>query len=516
MQTNDIRHILRVVLTTDFSDRRIAKICGYAPNTIGRYRRISKLKKWSWDLVSAMGDIELQCHMAGKKSKTKDAVVPDWGWVYEQKSKHKAILKELWYSYRHQAGKENSYSYSQFTHFYRQYRKSTCKSMRFSYSPAEVAFVDFCGTTMSYSDIDVGEVKVQVLIFSLGYSRHIFCVALPDQTIESWIEGHVRAFNFWGGVPSTLVPDNLKAAVTAVVDRIPVIQREYLELSEFYNCVIVPARVYKPKDKALAEESVKHITNWIIRPLNRRKFFSLSEINTAILGRLKGVNSRPLREYEGSRESRLVETEKPALIPLPDQPYEFGRWVGPMTVNPDSHVKVSDHYYSVPSEYVSKKVEARVNSRVVGIYFDHKRVAIHSRSTEKGGTTTILDHYEKNYREYLKYDFDYYVEWASAIGEYSLSVVKSQFHRRIDNFNFAKKTCSQLKSLSEKYDDDRFEAACKMAVDISTPTVTQVASNLSTRMSGFDSSEFLTKKIPMHRNIRGADYFKSEGPEHDE
>jgi transposase len=177
--------------------------------------------------------------------------------------------------------------------------------MRQHHVAGERVFVDYAGDTVEVIDGATGEVRtVQIFVGVLGASNYTYVEATWTQSLPDWIGAHVRMFKFFGGVPEQIVSDNLKAGVTkafghsfgpvAVMPSLhePRINRTYAEMAAHYGTAVLPARPYKPRDKAKAEVGVLLVERWIIARLRKRRFFSLAELNAAIRDLLPGLTAR--------------------------------------------------------------------------------------------------------------------------------------------------------------------------------------------------------------------------------
>ena len=267
----------------------------------------------------------------------------------------------------------------------------------------------------------------------LGCSNYTFVWASKSQRIEDWIDAHIQSFEFFGGVTESIVPDNLKSAVTKP-GRDPELNRTYQEMASHYGPVILPARVRKPQDKAKAEAAVLHVSRWILAPLKERTFFNVEEINQAIQMLLPALNSRPFKDLPGSRQSRYEEIDRPALRPLPVKRFEYAEWVTPIKVRDDYHVRVLKHFYSVPFHLTQEQVEARITRSMVEIYHQSKRVAAHIRSYEEGGTTTDKKHMAPQHLGYAEQNLEVYLSWAKRFGPAAQAVVRAQYEGKTQQF----------------------------------------------------------------------------------
>jgi len=253
--------------------------------------------------------------------------------------------------------------------------------MRQHHAPADKLFVDYAGTAIDVVDGATGEVrKAQVFVAVLGASNYTFVEATWTQTIADWVGSHVRALNFFGGSPRCVVPDNLKSGVTHAVFFEPTINEAYADWARHYGIAILPARVGKPKDKAKVEGAVLIAERWIIAALRNEKFFSLAALNRAIAELLSRLNTRPFKKLPGSRLSAFEALDKPELLPLPSEPYEFADWQR-RRVGIDYHIEVDGHYYSVPYQHAKSEVMVRIGEKTIEAYLRGKRIAVRSKKS---------------------------------------------------------------------------------------------------------------------------------------
>jgi transposase len=227
---------------------------------------------------------------------------------------------------------------------------------------------------MPIIDPATGEIRdAQVFIATLGASSYTFAEASMSQDLPSWIKSHVHAFEFFGGVPEILVPDNLKSGVTKACRYEPDINPTYMDLAQHYGTTVIPARSARPKDKAKVEAAVLFAERWILAPLRKISFFSLQELNKAIALRLAELNNRKFKKLDATRRQLFEAVDKPALKPLPADPYEFAEWKKAM-VNIDYHIEVYRHYYSVPYQLIKEQVDVRITANAIEVLFKNRRV----------------------------------------------------------------------------------------------------------------------------------------------
>ena len=237
----------------------------------------------------------------------------------------------------------------------------------------------------------------------LGASNYTYAEARWSEGLADWIGAHVDALAFLGGVPKLLVCDNLKAGVTAACRYEPGINRTYQDMAAHYGTAILPTRVRRPRDKAKVEVAVLIVERFILARLRNRRFLSLGELNEAIRELLGDLNARLMRKLGASRREFFETIDRPALLPLPAEPYEYAEWRR-CRVAPDYHVEVHGHFYSVPSRLIREVVEARITDTTIEVFHRGQRVAAHARSALKRRHTTIAEHMPSAHRRYAELD----------------------------------------------------------------------------------------------------------------
>ena len=504
------REALRLLLQTKLSDRKIGILLTISRNTVGRYRRLLTEKGWQWADLEAMDDPALAAYFYTQRQRDSHKTMPDWAHIHKLlQAKHQTRI-ELWESYQ-EVFKANAYSYSQFNYHYLQYVKSLDLCMRQVHHAGEVLYVDYAGKTIPwFNQATQTQCYAQVFVGVMGCSNYTFMLASPSQKLCDWIDAHNRMLWFLGGVPQVVVPDNLKSAVTKP-GKDAVINRTYQDLAEHYGLAIVPARVRRPQDKSKAELGVKLVTRWISVPLSRQTFFSVEAINQAIMPLLKKFNQRAFRRLPGSRESHFDELDKSALSPLPEAPYEYAEWVAEQKVGPDYHVYVQGHAYSTPYHLAGKSVTARVSRQSVELFSAHKRVACHLRSEVVGGATTTPEHRPASHQAYANQNRESFSTWAQSLGSATEAFVNIQFDNRQDHYMPACQACAQVKTLARQYEHARIEAACERAIFIQSPTVKSLKSILRNNLDGVKDDAVILNAIPLHGNVRGAEYYAEGG-----
>ena len=346
----------------------------------------------------------------------------------------------------------------------------------------------------------------------MTYSQYAYVEAFPDEKQQSWIEAHVHMYNYFGGVAKILVPDNCKTAVVhnkGLNDQ--KINAVYHELAEHYGTAIIPARVRKPKDKPNAEGSVGNISTWIIAALRNEQFFTISELNAAIFAKLEEFNHRPFQKKEGSRYELFHNEELPLLTPLPATQYELAE-CKQATVQFNYHISVDGMLYSVPYEYIGKKVDVRITNTIIEVFYNYTRIASHMRLYgRKGQYSTITEHMPKDHQEYLEWNGERFRKWAERIGKNTAKVIDSILRsKRVEQQSY--RACMGLLKMSDKYSPARLEEACRKALNYTqSPSYKSVSNILAT--SNNNSTQSKDNSADTHKGssksiTRGADYYR--------
>jgi len=501
---------IRLILCSCFSNRAISIMVGLSHTTVSKYRKILYHLGLSWSDINDMDYEEVENLFRKKRKNESKKRLPDFIY-FDKEMKHKNMTIDLLWQDYCLVDSDTAYSYSSVAYMYKRYKRKLDLSMRQSHRAGECIFVDFAGTTVVYTDIKTGaQLKAQIFVSALGCSNYTFACAVRSQGITDWVDAHNKMFMFYGGIPETIVPDNLKSAVIRAGKNLE-LNRTYLELCRYYGTVVLPARVRKPKDKAKAEVAVKIVSRWILARLRHHKFFSVEEINNAIKDLLWQLNERPFKKLPGCRRSRFEELDKPLLKPCPGTPFEFAEWVGRQKVGPDYHARIMKHHYSVPHELVGEYVEARVTKNMVEILNKGRRVASHPRSYFEGSHTTIPAHQPAAHRHYAELTPETLLKWAERIGPACLAAVNNQFKSKTRSV-LGLKACSALQRLDKEYGSERFEAACQRAESIGSLTVKSIKSILRNKITEhLDGTIPMQINLPLHENVRGSQYYSNKG-----
>src|SRR6202790_4920544 len=250
---------------------------------------------------------------------------PDWAALARELKRPGVNLMVLWEEYRE--AHPDGYGYSRFCDLYREFERRLSPVMRQHHVAGDKVFVDYSGKKIAIVDPSTGEVRdAEIFVAVLGALNYTYAEATWTQTLPDWIEAHVRMFRFFGGVPRLVVPDNLKSGVHKASFYDPEINRSYAMMAAHYGVGILPARPYRPRDKAKVEAGVRFAQSYILGRLRRQTFFSLQECNAAIRAALTDMNGRAMRRLGVSRRDLFDSIERSALRALPAQDYEYAEW----------------------------------------------------------------------------------------------------------------------------------------------------------------------------------------------
>lgn len=501
-----LKELLRLHFDAGLSGRAIARSLNLSRSTVQDYLARFEAAKLNWPLDEALDEAGLERKLFPKAGiGRKVDHHPDWGHIHQELKRKSVSLVLLWTEYKkdHPEGLE----YSQFCELYRRFAATLNLTMRQHHKAGEKLFVDYAGHTMPVVDPNSGEVRqAQIFLAVMGASCFTYVEATWSQRLPDWIGSHVRAFDFLGGVPELVIPDNLKSGVTRACRYDPDLNPTYREMASYFGTAIMPARSRKPRDKAKVENGVRFAERWILAALRNRTFFSLEELNDAIRELLTRLNQKSFKKkLQGCRESEFLRLDKPALRPLPAAPYVFEAWQRARVPN-DYHVEVDRHYYSVPYDHVGHEVEIRATERTIEVLHRGIRIASHARSHEVGGKTTVREHMPLPHQYHQDWTPERIMAWGEETGYetycHFLAILADRPHPTV-----AYRACLGIVRLEKLYGAERIEAACRRANLIGA---TQLKSLKSILENGLDRLPVAAKAEPEpieHENIRGAAYY---------
>ena len=505
-----LKEVLRLRYELGLGQRQIARSCSIGRGTIYEYLKRAQAAGLTWPLPEGWDDRRLEEALFGpapRRLYESRKPAPDFAHLHEELQGYPHLTLQLaWEEYRqvHSDG----YAYSRFCELYQQWRQQLDVVLRQEHKAGEKLFVDYAGDTISIYDPQGGpEREASIFVAVLGASNYTYAEATASHELENWIGSHIRTFEFLGGVPKLIIPDNARTGVTRACRYEPELNRTYHELAMHYGVGVLPTRPYKARDKAKVETGVLVVERWIVAALRHRKFFSLAELNQAIRELLTRLNQRPFRKRPGCRVSLFQELDRPALGPLPRERYEFHEW-SKARVNIDYHVEFDRHFYSVPYRLQGQTVEIRSTLTTVEIFHRGERVASHPRSRQAYQATTIAEHRPKSHREHLAWPPSRLLGWAQSVGPDTArlfaTILDSKPHPEMGY-----RSCLGILRLGQRYSTERLEAASRRALATGACSYQSVKSILE-RSLDRQPLEVPPPTPPLeHENLRGSSYFDS-------
>ena len=504
----DIRSILRLTHESGLSVREVSERLGLSKSTVSTYLlRAREAGLDGWPMPEGCGDdAALERRLFRQMgSPPRDTTEPDWQLISREMKRKSVTLLLLWQEYRE--AHPDGFGYTWFCDKFGAHEKRANPAYRHRHSAGAEMQTDYAGQTIPLIDPDTGEVHAaQLFVAVLGASSYTFAVASLHQQLPDWIDGQVRALEYFGGTPGSIVCDNLKAGVAKALWFEPTLTATFAAMAEHYDTTVLPTRPAKPRDKGKVEGAVLIVERWIIARLRNQQFFDLGVLNAEIAKLLEMLNGKIMRHVGRSRREMFEEIERATLRPLPVERFEYAEWKT-AKVHPDYHVAVDRNFYSVPHGLIGKKVDVRLTQRVVEIFHDHKRVASHMRSSQRGFHITVNAHMPKAHQRYADRTPASLIERAARMGtNVQILVERMMSDRRHPEQGY--RSAMGILSLGRGYGPARLDAACDRALAIEAITY---ASVLSILKSGLDQASPVTepnRPTPSHGNIRGAVYYQ--------
>ncbi|MFQ6605947.1 MAG: IS21 family transposase [Fidelibacterota bacterium] len=505
-----IREIIRLKKEAQLSERVISRALNVSRPVVKQYVDDINRAGLDYAAIKAMDDdalLEILEGGAQSRCKRFDILRAQFESFAKELKRPGVTLQLLWREYlaEHPAG----YSYTQFCYHYQVWRNTSALTMHMPHKAGDKMFVDFTGKKLSVVDLKTGKIKeMEVFVAVLGASQLTYVEAVPTQRKDDWIAVNRNTLHYFGGVPGAIVPDCLKSAVTSGNKYEPDINPEYQDFARHYQTTILPARPHHPKDKALVEGAVKIVYAWIFAVLRNRIFYSLKELNEAIIEELKKYNNKPMQKLKASRKELFDDIEKKELRPLPQEKYAT-RHFKLLKAQFNYHVYFSEdkHYYSVPYRYRGSQIRMIYTESVIELFYKNRRIAFHKRDRKANGYTTIKEHMPAQHRFVSDWNPQKFIKWAQHLGDDVRTVIEHVLARR-QHPEQAFKTCMGILNLEKKFDKDRLNKACGRAVSFQNFSYKGIKNILENRLEEYQNDLF--EQAPQHENIRGSRYFGQE------
>jgi transposase len=492
--------------------RQISCLTGIHRKTIVKYcNRIKQTGKSCQELLK-LTDVELS-ELLLTPAAEEEVIDARYQWLegkmeyYAHELENKDVTRQLlWEEYLKE--QPNGYGRTQFYEHLSRHRCIRQATLHLNYQPGERMEVDFAGEEMTYIDSSTGEViRCPVLVCILPYSGFTYLEPLISARLEHLIPALNRALTYFGGVPQRVITDNMTQIVTRSCRYEPLFTEMTEQWAAHYHTYFNSARVRKPKDKPSVEKAVHLSYQRINARMRNETCFNLAQLKNRCLELLDEFNDRQMYKREESRRQRFNQEEKAFLKPLPAGPFTIHHKTG-AKVKKNYHVILGEdwHQYSVPHQYIGQQVSIIYDEHIVEIFIKLQRIAVHKRDYRKYGYTTQPEHMPESHRRYLEqrgWTSDDFIDRAGRIGNHTEKAIRCLLSSKA----FIEQTydsCLGVLRLSDKYGNDRLEAACKRATQSPHITYRIIKNILENNLDKVPLAGTECKLlIPDHENIRG-------------
>jgi len=510
---NKIRQVLRCYASGS-GTKSISSMLNMSRNTVKKYLHIYQKSGFSLEEILLMDDSSLhglfqenqkRPQESSDRYKVLQTLLPD----YSKRLKKKGVTRhQLFLEYR--STHPDGYARSRFGTYFQAYLALSHPVARLEHKAGDKMFIDYAGDKLSIIDRETGEIiPVEVFVAILPCSQLTFVEAVMTQRKEDLIHACESALLFYGGTPAAIVPDNLKAAVSRPSRYEAELNEDFAAFAEHYGFAVIPARVRKPKDKALVEGAVKLIYRSIYAKLQDREFYDLASLNAAVKVALELHNNAPFSGRSYSRREQYEEIERECMGPLNPIRFEL-KQRHTATVQKNGYIRLERHYYSVPYQHIGKKVNILYNSNTLEIYLKYERIATHTRSYKPYGYTCNADHLASCQRVTTEWNPSKFLAEAALIHpdveNYIRQVIEAKNHPEQ-----AYKSCRGILSFASRVGRKRLINACRRASCYGLYNYPAIERILRNRQDELPMEEYAAggeeRTMPAHENIRGKDYY---------
>ena len=506
MEMDKAREILRQHFEVGLSQREIAESVKVSLGTVSGILTRARAAGIGCPVELSNKELGSILYPPARKEGEEKYTEPDMEYVHREMQRNGVTLTLLWEEYK--SDHPNGLMFTQFCARYRAFRKLNDVYMHKIYKAGERVMVDWAGDTMSYTDGSGQEWPVYLFVAALPASSYLYAEPFRNMAKQAWIDAHVHTFEYFGGVPKILEPDNTKTAISKTDPHDPEANRTYADMARHYGTAIVPARVSKPRDKAPVETGVQIAERRIIAKLRNRQFHSFDEVWEAVRDELEEVNRKPFQKLPGSRLSVFKEMEQPQLRPLPPTRYEYAEWKQ-VRAGMDYHVQYDGHFYSVPYHYAGKMLDLRATANGIEVFSDHERITSHARSyASQVRYITLPEHMPSNHRAMADWTPERFEAWAGKFGPDTQDYIRFLLHGR-EHPEQAFKTCAGILRMGESLSSAGMEALCRAAKEKNVFTY-KYFNMLYKRMASERDREKRAPAPIRHDNLRGSGYYGGE------
>nr|WP_281349637.1 IS21 family transposase [Fluviispira multicolorata] len=396
-----------------------------------------------------------------------DTVISDVIPIWAQEVDIEYVLKELAKGISYKVLYEETNPAIGYFGFWRFFRKRLGAkkqniSIRIIYKPGEKAFVDYCDGIQIIDELTGEVIKTHLFVATLPFSQYTFAEFTLDQKLETFIEMHDKTWSFFGGVTDYTVPDNLKSAVSKAHHYDPDCNKSFCEYANHVGFAVLPARPYKPRDKASVKGNIHHIQSSFFQRVRNKRYKTLYELNQDFKIFLNEFNNSIMKDYGVSRKERFS-TKESNLKPLPVEKFQLFNWKI-AKVHPDCHIQVEKNFYSVPYHYVGKEVRVRHSKNYLEVFYSSgELLSTHKKLKGIGKSSTDPRHWPKEKQCYLSFNINKAQLEAKIIGENTYKLIDflySQSHP----LRFLRPVQGMLRLVhANKFSKEDMEYATKMA-----------------------------------------------------
>ncbi|MGJ0205193.1 IS21 family transposase [Leucobacter sp. gxy201] len=509
----DYRRIMTLLLEQR-SYRQIEVVAGCSHRAIARARRtLDEQQITNPAQLEALTAEDLDRFFSdGRKSVTGEFVPVDLDTIVRARlGRKKPPLKVLWSKYLHAEASSGArhYGYDRFCEIVAEHVRTHDLTAPITHVPGHTMQVDWAGTRMLLTDpITKATTKVSVFVASLPYSGLVYARGYLDEKQPAWLDAHQRAFEYVGGIPLLVVPDNTSTASNQIskTERARDVNSSYAEFLEHYQTAAVPAREYRPRDKGNVEAGVKIVTNWVIHYLDDQMFASLDDLNDAITDRVEWINQRtPFRGEERSRWEWFTDAEKSELLPLPQQRWEPVEW-RKAKVHRDWHIQLDTIKYSVPYEFAGLSVDVRIIGEQIDVLAAGEVITSHQRGQHRNGYVTDPEHAPAYLAETIGlWTRAYFLRQAAKVGPSTVTALEQLLDgKKIEAQGF--RSCMNILDLGKRAGRPLLEQACQGLIadehrQLSYTAVKHAITALKAEQDARPSSQYTRESSPGNRSL---------------
>ena len=431
---------------------------------------------------------------------------------YMKRLKKPGWTKELLYKEYCETSKD-PYARSQFMSLFRKNIILSHPVAHIEHKAGDKMYVDYAGNKpRCLVDKETGEIiPPEVFVAILPCSQLTYVEAQMSQKKEDFIRGCENALRFYGGTPAAIVPDNLKAAVTRHGKYESELNEDFAAFAEHHGCAVMPARVRRPKDKALVEDALKLVYKNIYTKLEGQVFYDLESLNQAIMVALEIHNNAPMTGGRPSRRAQYEEYERDCMGKLNPIRFELKKRHTATVLN-NGYFRLDKNFYTVPTKYIGSKVTLMYDSKHIHVFSQsNELITVHDRSYKVFDYVQKVELLSKNQRQMLTFDPSEMLREAENL-HHDLELYLEKVIEEKKYPEQAFKSCRGVMSLVSKVGLERLLKACRLASASGMYNYLAVAGILKNKQDELPEDEWDLQEgqditTPEHENVRGKEYY---------